>query len=195
MNANAAMCFLLCGISLLLVNWQHRYTDIHIFGSALAALSVLVGGLTLLQHVSGWDFRIDQLFFIEPPGARATARPGRMGINAATSFVRLGLALLSLYRDNAIVFRQILAFTVFLIELLALIGYAYGVDELYGLPQYTGIALHTAAGLAILSLGILTVREKEGVMALVSAATPAGTVVRRLLIWVLTLPPPTSSLT
>jgi PAS domain S-box-containing protein len=188
MKANAAICFLLCGVSLLLVNWQRRSSDIHIFGSALAALSVLVGGLTLLQHISGWDFRIDQILFIEPPGALATASPGRMGINASASFTLLGAALLSLYRDRAIVFRQILAITVFLVELLALVGYAYGVDELYGLPQYTGIALHTAVGLAILSLGILTIREKEGFMALVSAATPAGAVVRRLLIWVLALP-------
>jgi PAS domain S-box-containing protein len=188
MKANAAICFIFCGISLLLVNWQNRYRDIQIFGITLASLSILVGGLTLLQHISGLDFGIDQLFFNEPPGALATASPGRMGINASTSFTFLGLALLYLYRNRAIVFRQVLVVTVFLVELLALIGYAYGVDELYGLPRYTGIALHTALGLAILSLGILTVREKEGFMALVSAATPAGAVVRRLLVWVVALP-------
>ncbi len=188
MKANAALCFLFCGVSLLMANWQRRYRDIHKLGIALASLSTVVGGLTLLQHISGLDFGIDQLFFDEPPGSPATASPGRMGINASTSFTFLGLALLSLYRDRAIVYRQVLAITVFLVELLALIGYAYGVDELYGLPQYTGIALHTAIGLAVLSLGILAVREKEGVMALVSAATPAGAVVRRLLVWVLVIP-------
>ena len=188
MKANAAICFLLCGMSLFFTNWQYRHRDLHTAGIALASLSMLIGGLTLLQHIGGFDFGIDQLLVNEPPGAQATASPGRMGVNASASFVLCGLALIDLYRDRAIVLRQLLATTVFLVELLALIGYAYGVNELYGLPKYTGIALHTALALAILSLGILTAREKQGFMALISADTPAGSVVRRLLVWVMALP-------
>lgn len=62
------------------------------------------------------------------------------------------------------------------------------VDELYGLPRYTGIALHTAIALAMLSLGILAARHNAGVMAVVSAATPAGVMLRRLPLWVVALP-------
>ena len=99
MKANAAICFLACGLSLLLVNWKHPYRGLGIIGIALASVSVLIGGLTLLQHVSSVDFGIDQLLFREPPGALATASPGRMGVNASTSFVLCGLALVSLYRE------------------------------------------------------------------------------------------------
>ena len=174
MKANAAICFLACGLSLLLVHWKQRYRGLGIIGIALATVSVLIGGLTLLQHISSVDFGIDQLLFSEPPGALATASPGRMGVNASTSFVLCGLALVSLYRERAIVFRQLFVTIVLLVELIALVGFAYGVNELYGLPKYTGIALHAAIALAILSLGILAAREKEGFMALVSVDTPAG---------------------
>lgn len=188
MKANAAVSFLFAGLSLLLLNWRTHQRHVDAIGIGLALLPTLAGTLTLLEHLSGWDFGIDQLLFSEPPGAVATASPGRMGVNASTSFMLCGAALLCLYRGRAVVFSQLITIAVLLIELLALIGYAYGLDDLYALPKYTGVALHTAIALAVLSLGILAARERAGMMALVSAATPAGAVVRRLLVWVVALP-------
>ena len=188
MKANAAVCFLFAGLSLLLLDIRGGHHYVRVLGLGFARLATLVGALTLMQHLSGWNIGIDELLFSEFPGEAATASPGRMGVNASTSFVLCGVVLMCLYRGRALVLGQFAAVAVFLLELLALVGYAYGVPELYELPQYSGIALHTAIALAVLCLGILAARENAGVMAVVSAPTPAGAVVRRLLLWVLALP-------
>ena len=188
MKANAAVCFLFAGLSLLLLDIRGGHHYVRVLGLGFARLATLVGALTLMQHLSGWNIGIDELLFSEFPGEAATASPGRMGVNASTSFVLCGVVLMCLYRGRALVLGQFAAVAVFLLELLALVGYAYGVPEFYELPQYSGIALHTAIALAVLCLGILAARENAGVMAVVSAPTPAGAVVRRLLLWVLALP-------
>ncbi len=187
MKANAAVCFLLTGVSLLLLHSRTGQEKLRPVGVGLSLAAMIVAAATLLQHLSGWNLGIDQLLFSEAPGERATSSPGRMGINASTSFVLCSGALLCLYSRRAFV-GQLAAIVVLQLELLVLVGYAYGVDEFYALVPYTGIALHTAIALAVLSLGILAARENEGIMAVVSAQTPGGTVVRRLLVWVLGLP-------
>ncbi len=188
MKANAAVCFIFAGLALFLLNCNAGFRNVQTLGFGLALVPTFLGVLTLMEHLSGWNLGIDQLLFSEPPGALATASPGRMGVNASISFTLCGVALLCMYRGRAMVFSQLCVGAVFLLELLALIGYAYGVNELYGLARYTGIALHTAIALATLSLGILAAREHVGVMAFMSAATPAGAVVRRLLVWVVAIP-------
>ena len=40
-------------------------------------------------------------------------------------------------------------------------GYLYP-EQLYGIAEYTGIALHTALAFALLDIGILTVRANAG---------------------------------
>ena len=65
-------------------------------GRALAVVAMAVAGLTLLEHVGGYDFGIDQLLVREAPGALATASPGRMGRPASLSFLLSGAALLLL---------------------------------------------------------------------------------------------------
>ena len=59
-----------------------------------------MGVLTLVEHLSGWDFGIDQLLAVETPGAMAVVSPNRMGIPASLSFTLTGLALLILSRRD-----------------------------------------------------------------------------------------------
>ena len=90
MKPNAALCLILAGISLwsLLRKNQKPY---RIIGQACAISAGLIGLLVLSQHVFGWNLRIDQVLFIEPPGALATTSPGRMGLTASSAFPCLAL--------------------------------------------------------------------------------------------------------
>ena len=90
MKANTAACALVAGLALVLSQLTPRGKwRIRVLGGVVA----LVGSLTLLQHLTGWNLGIDTLLFSEAPGAVATAAPNRMGPPASTSFVFLGVAL------------------------------------------------------------------------------------------------------
>jgi PAS domain S-box-containing protein len=156
----------------------------------MASVAIAVGGLTFVEHLSGKDFGIDQLLFHEPPGAAATASPGRMGPPASASFLLSGLALLLLdvrTRRGAVP-SQWLALLVGLIALLPLIGYAYSIQSLFGIAKYTGIAVHTAVAIAALAVGLLVSRPTAGLMVRVSANDAGGEMARRLLIPAILIP-------
>jgi PAS domain S-box-containing protein len=123
----------------------------------LGAFAASLGGLTLLEHLTGWNFGIDTLLFQEPAGAAGTASPGRMGPPASTSFLAIGIAIVLMSRAPR--HRPVavsLALGVFALSLLSLTGYWYGATEMYTVPRLTGIALQTATLLAALSIGLIS---------------------------------------
>lgn len=181
MKANAALAFSLSGASLAALQLSHENTLARRLGQSLAILSALIGGLTLSQHIVGWDLGIDQLLFTEPPGALATASPGRMGPPASSCFALAGVALLLFHSGRAVALAQILSLIVNWLSLLPILGYAYGTEALYGIARYTGIALPTAVALFVLSLGLLAARVDQGLTAVLSTAT-GGLMARRLLV-------------
>ncbi len=76
---------------------------------------------------------------------------------------------------------ELLALVVAVVSLAVLIGHAYGAERLYRFGQYTAVAVHTAAALLVLALGVLAARPRRGLMALVAAPTLGGLAVRRQL--------------
>ena len=184
MKTNAAIAILLCGVALTMHRSAPR------FARACALAAAAIGALTLSEHLFGWDLGIDQLLFPEAPGAPATASPNRMGPNGATSLVLAGSALTLLAsrsrRVNAI---HLLSFAAIVLALLPFVGYMYGARDHSGVAKYTGIALHTTITFFILNVGILVARADEGFIAVFSDAGPAGTMLRRLAIPVVVIPP------
>lgn len=182
-KANAAVGLVLAGLALwLLQKPSPSPTLARSFGRLCAGFVLLLGALTLFQHLSGVDLRIDQLLFHEPPGAAATASPGRMGRPASLCLGLGGLALLLLdsRAGRRRVAAQIFAGIVCVITVFPLIGYLYGVSQLYALSGYTGIAMHTAVALLMWGFGILCSRPGEGLMAIVCANDAGGLMARRL---------------
>jgi hypothetical protein len=82
MKPNAALSLILSGVSLWSLRRKNQYVY-RIIGQVCAVDAAVIGLLTLSQHVFGWNLQIDQLLFIEPPGALTTTSPGRMGITAS----------------------------------------------------------------------------------------------------------------
>ena len=79
MKANMALSLVMSGVALLLVDPRRTSRARRTIGVALAAVVMVIGALTLLEHLFRLDFGIDQILATEPPGAAATARPNRIG--------------------------------------------------------------------------------------------------------------------
>jgi signal transduction histidine kinase len=104
-----------------------------------------------------------------------------MGVNASTSLVLAGVALVLVSRERirAAQAAQRLAVVGIVLALLALSGFMYGATQLYSLARITGIAWHTAFALLLLHIGILTTRTDAGLMVRFVSNGPEGTMLRR----------------
>ena len=192
MKVNTAIAFLLAGVSLWLLRLPPRQRTAEKNGQAFrttvaragAFAVATIGLLTFSQYLFGWDLRIDQLLFREPPGAVGTSHLGRMAPNAALNFLFIGVALLLLDASNrrARQVSQILTLLALLISVQALVNYAYGITSFYGIASYVLMALHTALMFAVLCVGILCARPERGVMAIITSDAGGGLFARRLLL-------------
>jgi anti-anti-sigma regulatory factor/predicted RNA-binding protein with PIN domain len=182
MKANTAIAVALCGGGLRSLA-AAREGDIRAQWGLVAAASLvmLIGALTLGEYVFGANLRIDELLFADPDGGSLTSSPGRMGSNTALSFLCLGGALL-LLRGEARRVRgaQALIIVAAAIALLAMVGYAYRAEFLYGIGRHTRMAVHTAVVLGAISIGAMLARPDAGVMAIAASRYAGGLQARKL---------------
>ncbi|MEI9962325.1 MAG: CHASE3 domain-containing protein [Limisphaerales bacterium] len=159
MKANTAMGMLLCGSALILLSREGGARSIRFFGAAIAVVVIALGTLTLGEYLLGREFGIDQLLFHDATNPMGNSEPGRMSPATAFCFVLTGCALLVALCSPAkrwrLPFLAALSAAVISVGGLALIGYAS--DVLFGLRwwNYTGMAVHTAAGFLVLGCGLL----------------------------------------
>jgi signal transduction histidine kinase/ActR/RegA family two-component response regulator len=187
MKPNTAIAFLAFGGALVVVargpglRWL-RLAD----GLALTAL--LLGAVVGSQYVLNANFGIDELLFREPTGAVGTINPGRMSPQTALSFVILGAAFLAGRRGAQGRVVNIL------VSIPALLGTLNGLDALFGaatpsfLAAYTQMALPTAAGLAALSVGVMTLLPGDTPLDHFRGTSHTSVFARRLLLAALTVP-------
>jgi PAS domain S-box-containing protein len=181
-KANAAVGLWLAGASLCLLTGARVSTMRRRTGEAGALLALILGALTSVEYALGVDLGIDQLLFAERPGWAATSHPNRMGPPAAVCLILLGIALLLLRsrRRRLVELSQHSTFAAALAAVIPTLAYVYGVRPFY-LLGYTDTALPMAAGLMVLSVGVLVSRPELGIMRLVSGEDPGGLLLRRTL--------------
>jgi PAS domain S-box-containing protein len=183
MKTNASLCLLLLGTALAIGPERGRDRPL-VRGVmvGLGAVAAVVGGLTVIENLSGWDIGIDQLIATEVPGALGVISPNRMGIPGSVSFLFTGVSVVALARARSrMVIPQLLALLVALAGLVATTGYFYRVPAFYGVAGMTAIALPTALTLLALGVAVLTARPREGLMAPLMASDPGAHLLRRLL--------------
>lgn len=189
MKANTALSFILGGMALRLSQQDHASPEKLRIAHWSAIAVAVIGLLSLGEYLLTADFGIDQILFTETQGAVGTSAPGRMAPNTAFNFLLAGLALRfpesQLGRHRL---AQYLALVMLVVALLAILGYAYNIQTLYGFTAYTKMALPTAIVFVVLSLGILAARADHGVMAIITGTGAGGEMARRLLPAAIALP-------
>jgi PAS domain S-box-containing protein len=181
-KANAAICLIIAGIGLLL--WAF-FRDKKWAVRATGVLTIMIAGLTLFENIAGVDLGIDTLLFSEQPGALATSSPGRMGVPASMSLTMIGAALIFLtYRDLKR-WTGVLGIAALGISGLSLVGYGFGANQLYEIPQLTGIAWQTATMIAAIGIGLVLAVPDYGIAEVGSRDDAGGLILRRLFVPVL----------
>jgi len=157
----------------------------------LGGLVTFIGGVTILEYLTGLDPGVDTLLMFDRPwGRTGTLTPGRMGPPGSLSWTLVGIALLLLSSGHEAARRRVspLAILVTCVSSLSLIGYLFGADVLYTLPRVTTIALQTATFLLATGIALTAaVPEYEPARTLLDDSAP-GILARRALPLVILLP-------
>ncbi len=188
LKANAAVGLVLAGISLWLVQSESRSRIAHRAAQLCAVAVILLGLANIAETALGLDLGIDELLFRDANSIEQLPA-GRMSISVSLTFLLLGIALLLVMgTKRGPQAAQALSILAAVPSLVALVGYAYSVNVLYAHPV-SAIAIHAALAFLMLCLGILFVRPRQGLMAVVTADSAGGFLLRRLVPAVVVIPP------
>ncbi|MEO5715569.1 MAG: ATP-binding protein [Luteolibacter sp.] len=183
MNPMTAVCFVLAGISLVLQyrpdTRRSRRVGIARF---LGGIVAVIGLLVLMRYVLGWSFKLDQVLFATKLSAAVPEPPNRMALNSSLCCALLGVGLFlgDFTTQRGARPAEYFAVACWLLSLVALAGYVYQVEFLYGLVRHVPMALHTALGYHLLSMGLLFARPGQGLMRTIAGDSPGGVLMRRL---------------
>jgi two-component system cell cycle sensor histidine kinase/response regulator CckA len=173
MKANTAVSFALLGAAVVVAVVRPGRPSLSI---ALAIVPLLVALATAVEYAGSIDLGIDQLLVRDPS---SVLNPGRMSLATAIALALLAVAIIVLDRLPRVA--NGLGLGALLIAMIALTGYLYGVSDLFEFGPYATIAIHTAASLAILAVGVLLARPESGLIGRALTTGPGGLLVRRLL--------------
>jgi HAMP domain-containing protein len=169
MKANTALCLVLAGMALLAVQLPNRNPLRRRLGQTAAFLVFTISVLTLSQYLLAVNFGIDEFLRQD---LTTSIYPGRMGYNTSISFILIGFALLTLdvVPTRGYPPAQLTTPIAALIGALALLGYAYDLEPLYGITNYVQVSIQTAVCFILLSTAILAARPEQRLMAAMIAA-------------------------
>ncbi len=152
---NTALCFLLTGLALLVPASGFRRS--RSITDALAAAIAAIAMVVLAEHALHRDLGIDWTALHSWAYLASGAVPGRMSVAIALAFLMTGAALILLEHVRArrgVWSAKALAFCIGGIGILAIAGYAVDAPLLFPDYYFSGIAIHTAIGLLVVSLGL-----------------------------------------
>lgn len=166
MKPNNALATSLCGIALALLTRVTGGKPPRAWIGALGALVVLISGLSLCEHIFGWNFGIDQWLGHDSFAEVGSPSPGRMSpVSAYTLMLAGSAAVLSSRRrlkglgDAAV---SALATSIIAIGGMSLFGYLLGAVFNFHLSYYSGVAVQSATAYVLLGLGFLALVKSEG---------------------------------
>ena len=179
-NANAAICLVSIGLGLWAAKKEPSTVSSarKLAAKLAAATACVVGLLSLLEYVFGWNLGIDQLLFTAgPEGLPGSVRPGLMSPIAAFAFLCLGSALLLLDAKKRLGrwTGRLLPCVVASTSIFSLLDFVLNPTTIYAdIPPIAPSAL------LLLSFAVMFTRPESGLGALVASANSGGTLMRRL---------------
>lgn len=183
MKANTALTLILEGVALMCLTSLR--TAVQRAGQCLGIAGALIGGLSGLQHIFGIDLGIDELLVADET---PSAFPGRMAPLTAANVVAMGLGLYAARLPRVWMSHAPVLFVAFT-SFVTLIGYGYGTSTLYSFGSYGTVSFHTALAFVILAVGVIAVRDHDGITGILRGPGPGGQLARRFILLALLLPP------
>jgi PAS domain S-box-containing protein len=171
---NNALCMLISGAALMLRGFGQGRIAV-----ALGACTCVLAAATLSEYVTGIDLGIDRLLIYREWGQFGALVPGRMGVPGATSLMVVGISIVLLEFSAVRRFAAVGGCLVIAISVLSLVGYLFGANVLFTVPQLTTIALQTSTMLLALGAGLLVSVPEAQPMRLLLADSAAAPLVRR----------------
>lgn len=154
MNPMSAVCFILIGLSLLL--FEKKTSTGKMLCKVLSIVVFLIGFLKVLEIVTGFVFGIDALLFTSELSEIENPTPNRMAPNTAANFALMGLALFFIDKKIGRFWISQLFITLSLLfSITAIFGYIFNLVQLYAVPSFVPMALHTALLFIVFSLSLL----------------------------------------
>ncbi len=156
-----------------------------------SAIAIVVSVLSLIEYAFPIDFGIDQPLHAVIARGPEDSTPGRMSPNGALVVILFSLstALLTTKSIRSIRFAHYLTLLSASISFIAVIGYAYSIESLYGIAEFNAMSLPGAVSNVLLAAALLFVRPDEGIMRIITVRNPAGVLARRMFAAVIILPP------
>ncbi len=190
MKANTALGIIAAGLSLFGYTALPRRSVLgHVLRRGGGGLAVLIGVLTLLQHLTGADFRIDQLI-VADPGTTPDLHPGRMPRAAAAALVLFGMAAVLMPRAPAWCFWTGFALNAvgFWLSLFICVAFVLAPDALYAFWWSARVSIPTAVAFLALFAGVMLAVPDRGWARIVMTDKLGGVMARRLLPLMAVLP-------
>ncbi len=185
-RANAAACFLLAGVSLVLSGRAAAHGSRSAAGRLLGAAVALVGTLTLAEDLAGADSGLAGLLYFRPLRCDADVA---MPPVTALAFVPLGAALALQPAGRARLVANALVGSVSLLTAVAGLGLLYGASTAYATGRFNAMTPLAAALFALLCAGYFVSYPGLHRAAPLYAASREASALRRLLVATLPLPP------
>ena len=172
MKANSAVAMMLAAIALL----RRDYRDSPFYSIFVC----LIGALTLGEYLLNANFGIDELLIRD---TYYVFIPGRMSQYTSIGFVLLGLSLLTMKSHRVMLreFSRALAAAAGTLGLIVLVSHALATPSLNLIGPHRNVAVPTAIGFLIAAIGVQYANPFEGLIRLLHADNPGGTMLRRLL--------------
>lgn len=178
---NTAICFLLSAVSLYLCTLRPT-RDLQRIGRLLASVVLVLAALTLVEYLGSVDLGIDQALFRDPD-SKLTVHPGRMAPNTALCFLLISIFLISFDAASWVAkrMRAFLLISAGGLTVFAVVGYAYGIRQLYAVPLLTPMAFPTAILFLLLLTGLTSARPEMFLVRLLTGSANVSVVARVLL--------------
>ena len=159
-----------------------------ILGRTAAAIALGLGLVILAEYALDWNAGVDQLLFKDTATLPA-AFPGRPATATALMISLLGAGLLCAQRPALHLIKTFAGLSTSLIAWAALNSYVFGAGALREVPLFSSVALHTAAVMLALGVGVLAVEPVSLPVRTVLAKGTGGIVCRWLLPPAILAPP------
>jgi signal transduction histidine kinase len=182
MKANAALLFILSGISFIILLFNNIGKLTRRIGQIIALVVFTLAMLTIIEYIFNQNFGIDQIIFEESKGTFLNISIGRMSANTAFGFLFISLSLLFFNTKIGKYFlpSQVLSLLVVMLALMGLTSHFYSRWSLLQLFQSTAMSFPTAFLFFIISLGILLSHPYEGFMKNATKENSSGIMLRYL---------------